>query len=119
MPRPIITATAMSTSSVGISGQRGVGDAAGGVGAAGSVMRIVQLAPLGRLPLMFDREQRRIALSLKRDQLEEEQIRSYSEEGGATATLGDLLRQQLGEVEVAPADAAPAEPAADPAAEEE
>ena len=54
------------------------------------------------LVLSVDTDARRIALSLKRDQLEEEQIRSYSEEGGATATLGDLLRQQLGEVEVAP-----------------
>jgi small subunit ribosomal protein S1 len=66
------------------------------------------------LVLSVDTDARRIALSLKRDQLEEDQIRSYSEEGGATATLGDLLRQQLGEVDVAPA-----EPVADPAAEEE
>ncbi len=72
------------------------------------------------LVLSVDADARRIALSLKRDQLEEEQIRSYTEEGGATATLGDLLRQQLGEVEVASEDdAAPAEPAVDPAAEEE
>ncbi len=48
------------------------------------------------LVLSFDRSNERIGLSLKRDQLEEAEVREYTDEGRATSTLGDLLRDQLG-----------------------
>lgn len=50
------------------------------------------------LVLTFDRAAQRISLSLKRDQPgdAEETAREYTEEGSATATLGDILRDRLG-----------------------
>ncbi len=50
------------------------------------------------LVLTFDRAAQRVSLSLKRDQLgdAEESAREYTEEGSATATLGDILRDRLG-----------------------
>lgn len=47
------------------------------------------------LVLSFDRSTQRVSLSLKRDELEEERMREYSDEGSTTA-LGDLLRDKLG-----------------------
>jgi small subunit ribosomal protein S1 len=47
------------------------------------------------LVLSFDRDNRRISLSLKRDQIGEGEMTSYSDEG-ATGTLGDILRERLG-----------------------
>lgn len=46
----------------------------------------------------FDRANERIGLSLRRDELvdESEDMRSFTDEGDSTATLGDLLRGQLG-----------------------
>lgn len=54
------------------------------------------------LVMSFDRGNERIGLSLKRDVLEENEVREYTDEGGATSTLGDLLRDQLGLKEEAP-----------------
>jgi small subunit ribosomal protein S1 len=48
------------------------------------------------LVLSFDRANQRIGLSLKRDELHEETAREYVEEDGATAKLGDILRDRLG-----------------------
>jgi small subunit ribosomal protein S1 len=48
------------------------------------------------LVLSFDRANERIGLSLKRDELHEETAREYTEEDGATAKLGDILRDRLG-----------------------
>ena len=48
------------------------------------------------LVLAFDRGQKRISLSLKRDSLDEQPIHSYDEGSQATSTLGTLLREQLG-----------------------
>lgn len=47
------------------------------------------------LVLSFDRANQRISLSLKRDELDNDQVRGYSDEGSATA-LGDVLRGRLG-----------------------
>jgi small subunit ribosomal protein S1 len=49
------------------------------------------------LVLSFDRDNRRIGLSLKREQVEEGMMSSYEEEG-ATGTLGDILRERLGQL---------------------
>ena len=48
------------------------------------------------LVLAADRSSQRISLSLKRDELDAADVRSYSEEGLTTGALGDILRQQLG-----------------------
>lgn len=48
------------------------------------------------LVMSFDRANQRISLSLKRDELGEPEVRSYTDEGSATSTLGDILREQLG-----------------------
>ena len=48
------------------------------------------------LVLSVDRANERIALSLKRDALEEEGMKSYVEDDMTTGALGDLLRAQLG-----------------------
>lgn len=48
------------------------------------------------LVVSFDRANQRIGLSLKRDELEEPMAREYTEEEGATAKLGDILRDRLG-----------------------
>src|SRR5690606_14611388 len=58
-PSAIITATAASTSSVGISGQRRAGVETS-AGPAGSVILVLHLATFGGLPLMFAREQGRL-----------------------------------------------------------
>jgi len=51
----------------------------------------------------FDRANQRIGLSLKRDELTDEasEMREYTDEGDATATLGDILRDRLGLAESA------------------
>ncbi|MEC9440423.1 MAG: S1 RNA-binding domain-containing protein [Myxococcota bacterium] len=51
---------------------------------------------LEALVLAVDKSNRRISLSLKRDSLDEPEIRSYSEDGLTTGALGDILREQLG-----------------------
>jgi hypothetical protein len=44
----------------------------------------------------FDRDNQRIGLSLKRDELGgDSEMKSFTDEGGA-ATLGDLLKSRLG-----------------------
>ena len=48
------------------------------------------------LVLGVDKSNRRISLSLKRDSLDEPEVRSYSEDGLTTGALGDILREQLG-----------------------
>ncbi|TDP75768.1 30S ribosomal protein S1 [Bradymonas sediminis] len=48
------------------------------------------------LVVSFDRANQRIGLSLKRDELEETTAREYSDDEGATAKLGDILRDRLG-----------------------
>ncbi|MBA2664020.1 MAG: 30S ribosomal protein S1 [Bradymonadaceae bacterium] len=49
------------------------------------------------LVLTFDRAAQRISLSLKRDTLgDDEGAREYNDNDGATATLGDILRDRLG-----------------------
>lgn len=49
------------------------------------------------LVLSIDKSSQRISLSLKRDQIDEEEARSYSSDDDlATSTLGDILREQLG-----------------------
>jgi small subunit ribosomal protein S1 len=48
------------------------------------------------LVVSFDRANQRIGLSLKRDELEEPTAREYSDDEGATAKLGDILRDRLG-----------------------
>lgn len=48
------------------------------------------------LVLGVDKSSRRISLSLKRDSLDEPEIKSYSEDGLTTGALGDILREQLG-----------------------
>lgn len=50
------------------------------------------------LVLSFDRANERISLSLKREELENDSVRGYSDEGSATA-LGDVLRDRLGMTE--------------------
>ncbi len=47
----------------------------------------------------FDRAAERIGLSLKRDELEAESVSSYSDVEGSASTLGDLLRDRLGDSE--------------------
>ena len=47
----------------------------------------------------FDRANERIGLSLKRDELEVDSVSSYSEVEGSASTLGDLLRDRLGDSE--------------------
>ncbi len=47
------------------------------------------------LVLSFDRSNERISLSLKRQELDNNQVRGYADEGSATA-LGDVLRDRLG-----------------------
>ncbi len=48
------------------------------------------------LVMSFDRANQRIGLSLKRDELDEGEMREYVDEGSSTATLGDILRDRLG-----------------------
>ncbi len=48
------------------------------------------------LVVSFDRANQRIGLSLKRDELDEPTQREYVDEDGATAKLGDILRDRLG-----------------------
>lgn len=47
------------------------------------------------LVMGLDRSNQRISLSLKRDQLEHDDVEGYEDEGSATA-LGDILRDRLG-----------------------
>lgn len=47
------------------------------------------------LVMSFDRANERISLSLKREELENDKVKGYSDEGSATA-LGDVLRNRLG-----------------------
>ncbi len=47
----------------------------------------------------FDRTNERIGLSLKRDELEVKEDSSYSDLDGSASTLGDLLRDRLGDSE--------------------
>lgn len=61
------------------------------------VFKVVRLGQqVDALVLAIDRGARRISLSLKRDEIDEEMMSSYSEEEHATSTLGDLLRERLG-----------------------
>lgn len=62
-----------------------------------SVVKIGQKVNV--LVTAFDRANERIGLSLKRDELETETVSSYSEVAGAASTLGDLLRDRLGDSE--------------------
>lgn len=48
------------------------------------------------LVLSFDKENQRISMSLKRDALEEGLMRTYTDDGNSTSTLGDILRERLG-----------------------
>ena len=48
------------------------------------------------LVMSFDRANQRIGLSLKRDELDENEMREYIDEGSSTSTLGDILRDRLG-----------------------
>ena len=50
------------------------------------------------LVMSFDRANARISLSLKREELDGGEVKSYTDEGSATA-LGDVLRQQLAQSE--------------------
>jgi small subunit ribosomal protein S1 len=56
------------------------------------------------LVLSFDRENRRIGLSLKREQVEDGELSSY-EDQGAAGTLGDILRERLGQLSDDPGQA--------------
>lgn len=47
------------------------------------------------LVLSVERANQRISLSLKRDALDDEEIKEYDEGSKATSTLGDILREQL------------------------
>lgn len=55
------------------------------------------------LVLGLDRSNQRVSLSLKRDQLEHDDVDGYEDEGSATA-LGDVLRNHLGLEDAGPAD---------------
>ncbi|MFW5965954.1 MAG: S1 RNA-binding domain-containing protein, partial [Persicimonas sp.] len=66
------------------------------------------------LVVNFDRKKQRIGLSLKRDQLGEGTMREYVDEEGATATLGDILSDQL-DMEESDAEAGEVDEAADEA----
>ncbi len=48
------------------------------------------------LVMSVDRGSQRISLSLKRDQIDEDEILEYNDDERATSTLGDILREQLG-----------------------
>jgi len=48
------------------------------------------------LVMSFDRANQRISLSLRRDEIDEELMTEYRDDDTGTATLGDILREQLG-----------------------
>lgn len=48
------------------------------------------------LVMSVDRGSQRISLSLKRDELDDDQVLEYNDDELATSTLGDILREQLG-----------------------